>query len=76
MITIKDRTWNEEEKQSIYTLFSALNQDICDLCSETHPDACNNYCGSRICPFRHIIYDVQSVIDWAELNRSRRCNNL
>lgn len=70
MITIKDGTWNEEEKHNICNLFSALNQDICNRCYETHPDAHGTYCGTRLCPFRHIIYDVQSVVDWAELNRS------
>lgn len=70
MITIKDGTWNEEEKHNICNLFSALNQDICNLCSVKHPDAHGTYCGTRLCPYRHIIYDVQSVIDWAEVNRS------
>ena len=69
MITIKDGTWNEEEKQNICNLFCTLNHDICELCFETHPDACVNYCGTRLCPYCHIIYDVQSVIDWAEVNR-------
>lgn len=70
MITIKDGTWNEKEKKSISELFGSLNQDICDRCAYTDPDTHHNYCGTRLCPYRHIIYDVQSDIDWAEVNRS------
>lgn len=66
MITIKDRSYNEEERRSIFDLFQTFNQSICAMCCTRHNDLYKVCCGTRLCPYRHMLYDTQCVIDWAE----------
>lgn len=76
MITVKVGTYSKEEKESIQDLFATLEDYICDGCHDKHPGSFKSACGTRYCPYRHLLYDVQGVQDWSEASSSRRCNNL
>lgn len=76
MITVKVGTYSKEEKENIQGFFSALEYYICNTCRDNHPDLFKSACGTRYCPYRHLLYDVQGVQDWSEASSSRRCNNL
>ncbi len=76
MITVKVGSYSNEEKENIRDLFATLEDYICDTCHDKHPACFKSVCGTRSCPYRHLLYDVQAVQDWSESSSSHLCNIL